>query len=251
MSKNLQNLIQKIAAVRDEKALRLVYMDAAGELFSAPHWSICMQERQGKVPKNQGTIDLKGLPDSFVDYYAAVGAEIDPVMDYVITNHAPVHEQVIFTEETWKKTKLYRGDCGQKYHHEHIMTAALVGRGQMIGSLHFARTRDSKAFDTQDLMHLSVLCTHISAQLEFMRTIDVMEAACSQSNLLKNVESLTRRELQIAQLVANGLKNHEIATELWISPNTVKETLKRVFRKLDVSSRAEMVAKLLVSPMKG
>jgi DNA-binding CsgD family transcriptional regulator len=56
--------------------------------------------------------------------------------------------------------------------------------------------------------------------------------------------SLTPREIQIAELVARGLTNKEIGTQLWITQNSVKQALKRMFRKLEVSSRTEMVSKL-------
>jgi len=49
---------------------------------------------------------------------------------------------------------------------------------------------------------------------------------------------------QIANLVAKGLTNAEIGAELWITQNSVKQALKRMFRKLEVSARTEMVAKL-------
>ncbi len=50
--------------------------------------------------------------------------------------------------------------------------------------------------------------------------------------------------MQIANLVAKGLTNAEIGAELWITHNSVKQALKRMFRKLGVSARTEMVAKL-------
>ena len=49
---------------------------------------------------------------------------------------------------------------------------------------------------------------------------------------------------QIAELVAQGLTNAEIGAAFWITENSVKQALKRMFRKLEVSSRAEMVARL-------
>jgi DNA-binding NarL/FixJ family response regulator len=58
------------------------------------------------------------------------------------------------------------------------------------------------------------------------------------------VQRLTSREIQIAMLVARGLTNTEIGTELWITQNSVKQALKRMFRKLEVSARTEMVARL-------
>ncbi len=66
----------------------------------------------------------------------------------------------------------------------------------------------------------------------------------SQQNLPKNL--LTQREIQIAELVACGLTNAEIGRKLWISQNTVKQALKKMFLKLGVASRTEMVAKLLI-----
>lgn len=55
---------------------------------------------------------------------------------------------------------------------------------------------------------------------------------------------LTPREQQITQLVARGLTNQQIAAALHLSPHTVRDYLKAVFEKLDVSSRGELVAKL-------
>lgn len=52
---------------------------------------------------------------------------------------------------------------------------------------------------------------------------------------------LTRREQEIAQLVSEGLTTKQIATRAFISENTVKQHLKRVFAKTDVSTRAELV----------
>jgi DNA-binding CsgD family transcriptional regulator len=52
--------------------------------------------------------------------------------------------------------------------------------------------------------------------------------------------------MQIAELVAQGKTNAEIGAELWITENSVKQALKRIFRKLSVSSRTEMVTRVFV-----
>lgn len=48
---------------------------------------------------------------------------------------------------------------------------------------------------------------------------------------------LTERELEIARLAAEGLTNKEIGARLYISENTVKKQLKRIFEKLGITSR--------------
>lgn len=57
--------------------------------------------------------------------------------------------------------------------------------------------------------------------------------------------TLSPRERQVALMVAHGRTNQAIATSLDISVWTVSTHLRRIFAKLAVSSRAEMVARLL------
>jgi DNA-binding NarL/FixJ family response regulator len=54
------------------------------------------------------------------------------------------------------------------------------------------------------------------------------------------VDSLTARELEIAQLVVDRRTNPEIAAALFLSPKTVEAHLRNVFHKLEVSSRVEV-----------
>ena len=52
---------------------------------------------------------------------------------------------------------------------------------------------------------------------------------------------LTPREEQVVALVADGLSNKEIARELRLSEHTIKKYLFRVFDKVGVSNRVELV----------
>jgi predicted ATPase/class 3 adenylate cyclase/DNA-binding CsgD family transcriptional regulator len=56
--------------------------------------------------------------------------------------------------------------------------------------------------------------------------------------------SLTPAELQVVELVAEGLSNQEVAARLFISPRTVGSHLTHVYTKLDLSNRTELVAAL-------
>jgi DNA-binding NarL/FixJ family response regulator len=50
---------------------------------------------------------------------------------------------------------------------------------------------------------------------------------------------LTRRELEILQLVAEGYSNSQLAKMLWVTEQTVKFHLSNIYRKLDVANRTE------------
>jgi DNA-binding NarL/FixJ family response regulator len=53
---------------------------------------------------------------------------------------------------------------------------------------------------------------------------------------------LTRRELEVASLVADGLTNHAIATRLSVAPRTAEAHVENIRRKLQVRSRAQIAA---------
>ena len=55
---------------------------------------------------------------------------------------------------------------------------------------------------------------------------------------------LSPQELQIAQLAVEGLSNKEIGQRLFLSPRTISSHLYRVFRKLDITSRAHLAGRL-------
>jgi DNA-binding NarL/FixJ family response regulator len=56
-----------------------------------------------------------------------------------------------------------------------------------------------------------------------------------------NATPLTDREFQVVQCAATGKTNRQIAQALHLSENTVKNYLFRVFEKLGVSSRVELL----------
>lgn len=55
------------------------------------------------------------------------------------------------------------------------------------------------------------------------------------------VPRLTERELQVLKLVARGMANRDIAKELFISENTVKNHVRNILEKLQLHSRMEAV----------
>ena len=63
---------------------------------------------------------------------------------------------------------------------------------------------------------------------------------------LTGIEALTPRERQVAELAADGLSNREIAEKLFVTLKTVEWHLRNAFAKLEVGSRTELRAALVV-----
>jgi two-component system nitrate/nitrite response regulator NarL len=65
------------------------------------------------------------------------------------------------------------------------------------------------------------------------------------------IDLLSKRELEVVRCLAEGMTNREIATRLGLSQHTIKNYLFRVFDKLGVSSRLELLSLTLTQPTPG
>jgi len=68
-------------------------------------------------------------------------------------------------------------------------------------------------------------------------------AALIDSRRTTGEPRLSKQELKVLRLVAEGLTNPEIGSRLYLSRHTVKEYLSHAMRKLEVSNRIEAVRK--------
>jgi DNA-binding NarL/FixJ family response regulator len=71
------------------------------------------------------------------------------------------------------------------------------------------------------------------------RPASVGPAKPAEQPLPADAPRLTRRELEILRLVADGHSNAQLARMLWVTEQTVKFHLSNIYRKLDVANRTE------------
>jgi DNA-binding NarL/FixJ family response regulator len=83
-----------------------------------------------------------------------------------------------------------------------------------------------------------------NTQIEYI-VEELMQAPARAAVNGKATTILSKREEEIARLVAIGLSNREISDKLGLSQHTVKNNLYRVFEKLGISTRLELVLYVL------
>ena len=216
---DLQLLFKEIDRVKNESELRSHLAPQIGKYFTATRSGVFFFER----------LTLK---DSNLQKVLEIGLSIEhnPVVRYLVERHSPVHEALVTSPKAWKLI------CPRR-DHWHVMAGPIVNRGKLIGVVGCTRDKLMPAFNSENLADLSAICLHLSVGMARIKT----QPQPNKTTLL------TPRELQIAELVALGKTNAEIGHELWITTNSVKQALKRMFRKLNVSSRAEMVVRLFAT----
>lgn len=77
-----------------------------------------------------------------------------------------------------------------------------------------------------------------------MVTVEDRTRAPLSDHELRERYGLTRREIVVARLVAEGLSNPQIARRLWISPYTARNHVERLLEKLEAGSRTRVAALL-------
>jgi DNA-binding CsgD family transcriptional regulator len=73
-----------------------------------------------------------------------------------------------------------------------------------------------------------------------LRALGIRRRVASAEKLAKGWAAMTKSELGVAELAADGLTNREIAERLFVSPHTVNTHLRRVFAKLELNSRVDL-----------
>lgn len=112
-----------------------------------------------------------------------------------------------FALQYWDIMRLARGQSDALY--LFLIAAAFLGLGIFVGMRLFARAPSVQTFDGNPQAVSSL--------------------------------KLSERELTVLQALADGYSNKEIAAKLFVSPNTVKTHIARIFEKLEARRRTDAI----------
>ena len=124
---------------------------------------------------------------------------------------------------------------------DEVLVLAIPGSFKRI----FIDEGQSMAHLLQEALSRSNSPNYIRQLLAAFPDISSEKTLSPKSQLLNSelVEPLSERELEVLQLIAEGLTNPEIASKLYLSPNTVKVHTRNIYGKLDAHSRTQAVAR--------
>lgn len=121
-----------------------------------------------------------------------------------------------------------------------LIHTALADRFASLGSVSRSREHSLTA---------ASLFREIGAKLPTAHELSTLHQASEQPGATRpELSGLSEEERAVTELVQAGLKNREIATRIYVSLRTVELRLTAVYRKLGVSSRTELVARLAGAP---
>ena len=130
-------------------------------------------------------------------------------------------------------------DFVDRYLHRHRIADVLYGRidaGSAGSTLICRYVSDETEIDERERALMKLVTRHLSPQLRghFVQSRESAEGAV-----------LTEREAQVAQLVAQGMTNNQIAAELRIRIDTVKKHVMSAMRKTGADNRTQLALRYL------
>jgi DNA-binding NarL/FixJ family response regulator len=115
-----------------------------------------------------------------------------------------------------------------------------VDRALAMGAVCFV----GKSVDPADLAAtVRVMATKGPIYQSPAAAVPAQARASASQEVGADVIDLTRRELEILELVSTGMSNADLARRLWVTEQTVKFHLSNIYRKLGVGNRTHAAAK--------
>jgi DNA-binding NarL/FixJ family response regulator len=176
---------------------------------------------------------------SFGSVEEALGNSVSPdvlLLDINLPGMTGLESIPIF-KNRWSETKIIMLTILEDEHN--IMTAIKSGADGYI----LKKTNPQKILDAiQQVYEGGAALTPMVAKqvLSFFKPLQAE---------MQQVTTLTKREHEILSYIVSGITNERIAVELFISTQTVRNHIKNIYEKLQVHSKAQVVAKALKEKM--
>jgi ATP/maltotriose-dependent transcriptional regulator MalT len=136
---------------------------------------------------------------------------------------------------------IYYQEFMQPKNHRYVADVFFRYEGEIIAVLSLLRQQSLGRFIDQELS----LLRKLQPFLEYTLNTVYLPKRVGERQSLEDKYSLTKRELDVMEMIMSGASNKLIASELTLGLATVKTHLQHIFQKMDVSSRAALLSKVI------
>jgi len=245
--RRLADRLMSIAESRSVRALGIACCSAIGELTGSPTVGLYLLE--GIEPE---LVYSRHVAAGLLDNYKAGFWKCDPVLDCILTSGRAADGASLLGSQHWRHSPSF--EMLQEWGFSYNMGGPLWCGNKIIGVL-FTATADAEAPYTPLLrQRMDMLCRAGSLALANMMNSGELEAD-RNAILLRTDASLPPaaalsarlppRSADVAIRVCRGQTNKEIAREMGISDQTVKEHVANLCRRFGAHNRTELAACLL------
>ncbi len=239
-AKSLSRLMGLFAEPQDEHVVRAMVGEEVMRLIDADYygsyiWNPRTQRFADRVAINMSDRNLSAY-ESYYQYRDPITFQLQQ------QRHATLVEQIIPQEEL-VKTEFFNDFLLRDGLYWGVNLFAWDG-DLNIGDMRIWRSRSRGRFDHETLALLEIVRPAFTAALRRCRRMAQAAAVAADGQQSPAAARLTPRELDVAELTAQGLPDKVIAQRLRISFPTVRTHVTHIFEKLSVSNRVQLATRL-------
>lgn len=218
----------EIRSITGEALLRILKAD----YFASFVWDETRASFSNSVAINMSLDNLAGY-EAYFQFH-------DPITPELQKRRGPTLVTQVMPQEELMKTEFFNDFLAKDGLHFGVNLYAWHG-AENIGDLRIWRNRKRENFNEAALFVLSIVQPAFTAAL--VRARKRQPAVMASSSMLDGsaFQLLSPRELAICRAVCRGTSDKEIAREFGIEYSTVRTHLKRIFNKLDVGNRTQLM----------
>ncbi len=212
------------------------------------------------IPYNQASFTYIDKQSKSIDMNRSVFVDIDEEL-LKLYNESHYKSDYVFNTFNYMKSVAYRDTDiledsirkKTKFYQEFLLPMnvpfagglILVKDTELLGVVTLFRSREYGDLSDKDMFILDLFKNHITNILYKLdhQTSIITNISDKKYKLIKE-HNLSIRELEIVELILNGLSNNEIGNQLMISTSTVKKHVYNIFTKFNVNSRSQLITQV-------
>ncbi|MDA8363297.1 MAG: helix-turn-helix transcriptional regulator [Gammaproteobacteria bacterium] len=226
---------------RDREALFVSVCGSLERCISSSSGVLLPLDPAAGTFRREGAVNVHVDDRAFADFFTYY-APRHPLVEKNL--HRTTVNQSLRLTDYVPRSKLDRTEWGRDFQPRagifHELSVNLGFDGIPVAGMAVHRSREAGDFTKRDVAVLDVMVPHLSALLHSMTVMESAQLSLDSLRSRFTGFGLSKREWDVAALVAGGLSNRHVARRLFISELTVKDHLKKIFRKLDIERRSQL-----------
>ncbi|MCR5212794.1 MAG: helix-turn-helix transcriptional regulator [Eubacterium sp.] len=197
----------------------------------------------------------EGLDEDYIDMYETNYKKYDYASGIKIAGNSIVYKDSdIIEEAVFLKSSFYNQFC-EPNHIRYGIHVVMIYASKYCGEIVLFRDNDTinatNFGETAEFIlnllkeHLSISCNRLLLNKPYQREMSSSEEIFTNpEDKYRVMYNLTKRECEVLMLLLEDMSTNQICDELIISLNTLKKHIANLYRKLEVSSRVQLIQKM-------
>lgn len=182
----------------------------------------------------------KNMEQKYLKLYFSKYEEVDTMYWFFSQNRTEIYRETDFVSEKMRRDSVFYNEWLKPQNIFYSMGSMVLYKGILYGSINLWRSKKMNDFTDRDIGIMTILNRHISMRFNALFPNGFKKNDDLSSPLISKYH-LTKKESLIAGMLYEGKTVRTIATELFLSEDTIKKHSTHIYKKLKVSGKPELI----------